>query len=233
MRSILPILIFAIVGCGLVKPPKPSNFVEPEKSQLERSIKAFKSLGASFEQWDGDPQVDNLPVFRMPANTDDKTLELIPIVPFSFGLDISNSKVTDVGVQTLTKQENLWLLNMSHTEVTDDSCAIIAECENVSSLYLIGTDISDEGVKSLVQLQNLRLLSLFSTDVTDVGLKDVSTLTNLKCLDLAGTQISDDALNEIAKLKELSQLYIGHTHVTPYGANRIRKTLTGCNVEHQ
>src|SRR5262245_9811397 len=64
--------------------------------------------------------------FVMPASTNDKNLKSIPIVPFSFGLDLRAALVTDAGLGDLARQRTLSALGLNWTSVTGTGLAELA-----------------------------------------------------------------------------------------------------------
>jgi hypothetical protein len=90
-------------------------------------------------------------------------------------------------------------LDLSHTRVTDVGLKHVAEMTQLTSLDLSGTAISDDGLAHLSSLASLRILRLWSTSVTDAGLEKLEHLSKLEHLDLIGTKVTDEGLAGVRK----------------------------------
>jgi hypothetical protein len=150
-------------------------------------------------------------------------LKTIPPVPFSFGLDLAFSQVTDVGLQELGKLANLTKLALSYTQVSDTGLKEIANITNLVELDLDHSKVTDSGLTELVRLTNLSSLCLNGTTVTDAGLKEISHLPHLSHLYIEDTEVTDAGLQDLAKLPNLSVLMLTHTRVTAAGMTEIAK----------
>src|SRR5260370_27329920 len=75
--------------------PKP---IEPTPEQLQEAIKTATALGGDFRQriYPQTQQVSH--VLILPRSTTDGDLTKIPDLPFSFGVDVFQSNVTDAGL---------------------------------------------------------------------------------------------------------------------------------------
>src|SRR5260221_13977495 len=76
---------------------QPSPLIRPTAEQVEAAVKAFDKMGGRLEKRAESQIVD----FVMPPMTTDGDLKLIPPVPFSFGLYLGKTKVTDAGLKEL------------------------------------------------------------------------------------------------------------------------------------
>jgi hypothetical protein len=75
------------------------------------------------------------------------TVDNLPGLDRAFGLDFSETPITDAGLQELAKHSGLHVLNLSNTKVTH------------------------AGLKQLAGLKSLRSLCLSRTQVTGLGMK--------------------------------------------------------------
>ena len=78
-----------------------------------------------------------------------------------------------MGVKCLEKSTKLRKLNLTQTKVTDLAMRSITHCRKLEELQLYITDVTDAGVAPLKDLHSLRLLDLRWTRVTDKGIKQV------------------------------------------------------------
>ena len=58
-----------------------------------------------------------------------------------------NTKITDRGIQAISKLEHLEYLNIVGTEITDKSIKTIMMLPNLKSLYTWNSQITEEGLK--------------------------------------------------------------------------------------
>jgi len=92
---------------------------------------------------------------------------------------------------------NLRGLDLTDSEVTDAGLEHLKGLSGLSSLYLSGTQITDAGLEHLAELSSLEMLFLVDTQITDAGLEHLRGLTNLRELPLYGTQVTDEGVNKL------------------------------------
>jgi hypothetical protein len=103
---------------------------------------------------------------------------------------------------------NLRGLDLTDSEVTDAGLEHLKELSGLSSLYLSGTQISDAGLEHLSELSSLEVLFLVDTQITDAGLEHLRGLTNLRELPLYGTQVTDEGAKNLQEA--LPDCFISH-----------------------
>jgi Leucine-rich repeat (LRR) protein len=81
-------------------------------------------------------------------------------------LDLSDTKITDEALATLSKFPRLTWLNLNSTAVTDAGIAHLKGLTHLTSLNLHSTNISDTALPSLAPLRKLRQVFLWKTRVT-------------------------------------------------------------------
>ena len=102
---------------------------------------------------------------------DDDLAKLGPVMPALVSLDLSASTVTDKGAALLKGASDLKSLRLSETGVTDAGLDAVATLPQLESLNLYGTQVTNEGVLKLAGLKNLKKLYLWQTKVDDAGLQ--------------------------------------------------------------
>ena len=104
---------------------------------------------------------------------------------------------------------NLQHLYLSDTKVSDAGLQHLANLTNLQHLYLGGPKVSDAGLQHLANLTNLQHLYLSGTKVSDAGLQHLANLTNLQHLYLSGTKVSDavqrDPLPWLQQLRQVAE----------------------------
>jgi internalin A len=115
------------------------------------------------------------------------------------------------------------------TRITDLGLASLTKLEKLRHLDLSGAAITSAGLKSLTALRNLRRLSLWNVKaIDDSAAPYLEALRNLTSLDLSNTAIGDDTLAHLATSSDLQRLYVSETRITPEGlaAFRARRPAT-------
>jgi hypothetical protein len=168
--------------------------------------------------------------FVMPASTNDSDLKSLPVVPFSFGLDLRATLVTDAGFGCLARHRTLSALGLNWTAVTGTGLAELANLQQLGCLDLSESSVTDKGLEGLARLRSLVALDLSQTKVTDAGLRHIGVLHGLIWLSLSGSfkhwgMFTDAGLMEIAALKNLSELHLGLSNVTESGVRRLQAAL--------
>lgn len=133
-------------------------------------------------------------------------------------LDLSETRITDLGFQHLKPLSNVSTLNLYYTEqIGDGALAAVRDWKQLKHLNLCGTKVTDAGLvhlaglpieslnvgfslftdngfDSLVNLPQLKRLAVGGNKVTDVGLNSLRLLPNLIELDLSGAQRTDSGM---------------------------------------
>ena len=187
-------------------------FLPPSGGQLEAAKLAYARHGAEHTL-STDPMTNELVhVFKMPRDTHDADLEGLLDLPFDFGLDLRDTRVTDAGLMKLRGLEKLSYVILPGA-LTDGKLQALRENGQLHALPLAGTP---DGMRP-TRDENLTFLNLFSTQVTSAGLKELRGLKNLSHLNLRGTQVSDEGLKDLEDLKNLRRLSFKTTKVTGDG----------------
>jgi hypothetical protein len=104
------------------------------------------------------------PVDKDLGLTDEDLDALIPISDQILSMDLTYAGITDKGILTLSKFENLRKLNLEgNTGVTAAGVANLKNLKNLSYLNLVRTKLNDEVVDVLISMENLREIYLFDT----------------------------------------------------------------------
>src|SRR5215218_1032071 len=150
---------------------------------------------------------------------DDADLERVATLSDLRALDLSHTRITDLGFRSLkplTKLQSLSLyyaeqfgdgaltiargwkelkrLNVRGTKITDAGVAQLAEHPSLESLDVGFSLFTDNGFEALTSIPGLRQLAVGGNKITDVGLNYVRLMPNLRRLDLNGVQRTDSGL---------------------------------------
>lgn len=136
----------------------------------------------------------------------DKDLSFLVQAPTLQKLDLSQTKITDAGLQEIARASSLRVLKISDTAITND------------------------GLAALKSLENLEALEIHRTQVDARGLQHVIALPRLRRLMISGPDFDDDSIQALASMERLSQLRLIDTHVTEAGIARLKQRLPDCDV---
>ena len=125
-------------------------------------------------------------------------------------------------------------LNLSDTQVTDAGLERLKGLIRLRDLNLRETRVTGTGLeRSRKGLAQLQLLSLGGTQVTDAGVEHCRGLTRLDRLHLVGTKVTEVGLEHLQGLTQLRSLDMSGTAVTDAGVEKLRKALPNCKITHR
>ena len=155
------------------------------RSQLEKCCALPREMGANTTKVDDDAILSMISQFP---------LMKIQVV------DLSDSKLTDAGVQALASLTGLQELRLR-------------SCSN----------ITDAGVQALAALSGLKCLDLSDSKLTEAGVQALAALTSLQRLDLSFCDITDEVVIFLAKkLKGLVELDLSYcSNITDAGVRAL------------
>lgn len=117
-------------------------------------------------------------------------------------LYLKDSLVSDKATEHIMDM-NLYGLNLSNTDITDSGLKNISQLKELRTLDLSDTKVTDSGIKSLSALKYLKDLNLQRLanrdSITDLSVGTLKQLTNLDQLNLIGTGITKAGLQELQK----------------------------------
>ena len=113
-----------------------------------------------------------------PRRCDDATLAaLAPVAELIVEAELARTAITDAGMSTLARFENLRALDLSRTQVTSSGLAALAPLQALEILNLTATAVDDAGVAHVKTLPALQRLWLFGTQAT-LGPSEEETATD-------------------------------------------------------
>jgi F-box and leucine-rich repeat protein 14 len=164
-------------------------------------------------------------------------------------LHVSPNTFTDVGLQYLSRLNNLHTLSLH--SIGRVSEVGLAHLKELSYLRLLDLELLPITLDSLRQLQGLNLTHLevpntiglnyvplfplleivYAFDIPDDELKLLSSLKYLKELGIMSHQVTDDAIEYLLPLITLDKLYLFETQISENGFVRLRSGLPNCEIE--
>jgi hypothetical protein len=137
--------------------------------------------------------------------------------------DLRASWVTDSDLIALGRRADLSRLDLSYTRITDVGFQQLKGLRNVTELDLRYAELIGDGALAAIRdWKKLRVLNLRGTKVTDTGLAFISHLPNLETLDIGYALITDNGLELLTGLPKLKSLAIGGNKMTDVGLNSLR-----------
>lgn len=233
-----------------------SNVVMAQDASDEsEAIEIIELLGAKVER---DDKLPDRPVVGVSFNGsrrfNDEYVHLLKAFQNLAKLDLSDTKITDVGLKRVPELKSLVELSLFETSVTPTGLAelresspgllIVAESAikdlngeigraekpaggPITSVSFAGSrKFNDKSVRLLKPLKSLMTLQLQNTRITDDGLKELKNLENLRALLLFGNQITDEGLKELKEFKKLTSLWLGDTKITDIGLTELLELKT-------
>lgn len=113
-------------------------------------------------------------------------------------------------INSLPSLPSLKYLVLSNTLLTDNGLNDLSKFPNLEVFGLSGTDITDQSVPRITSIKTLKTVTLAGTDITVKCLEHFEDCEQLEVLQINGTAIdwSMDAARTVAKIKPLRRLII-------------------------
>ncbi len=145
---------------------------------------------------------------------------------------MSETQVTDAGLQHLEGLSQLRVLNLVNSKIADEGLQHLERLSQLKELHLSGPEITNVGLQHLEGLCRLQELALLGTKVTDEGLQHLEGLHQLRRLALDRTKITDVGLRHLERLSQLQELRLASTKVTDAGIKKLQQALPNCKILH-
>ncbi|PYT30627.1 MAG: hypothetical protein DMG57_07710 [Acidobacteria bacterium] len=130
-------------------------------------------------------------------------------------VDLTSTWITDADLVRIGALGRLRRLNLSHTRITDVGMQYLRELTGVTSLNLYYAEyITEDGIAPLRRWSSLERLNLRGTKVNSKVFDHLAHMTNLRALDLAYSQIDDEGFEQLSSLARLEELAIGGNRLT-------------------
>jgi Leucine-rich repeat (LRR) protein len=102
--------------------------------------------------------------------------------------------ITDEGLAAMRNWTRIERINARGTKVTDNTLAILAGKASVVELDIGFAEVTDSGLQHLARLPNLKKVAFGGNKMTDVGMQVLRALPGLTHLDVSGRQRTDSGL---------------------------------------
>ncbi len=162
----------------------------------------------------GLPRLKTL-VLRRCYKVTDAGMDSLSKIPTLAEIDIRDTKVTCAGIAKLADLPELESLWISGKELGDDCCTTIAKMKHLLLLQADDTNFGDSGIQKLLPLsKDLKQLRLEHTRVGDTGLKTLGAFKQLVRLNLSGTKVTDAGIPYLGGLSAMRQFTLQGTKVS-------------------
>lgn len=143
-------------------------------------------------------------------------------------------KITDKGMEVITRCKSLEELHLSQTNLKDASLEWILQCKKLKKIWLDETKITSKSIPKISTLTNLEWLRLNQMSFNGVDIQPLSALKKLKFLELANISGGDEDLKFLKDLKNLEQLDLSNTKITEKAIEQLTglKNLENLNLAH-
>lgn len=114
-------------------------------------------------------------------------------------LNLSGGQLRDFQLRQIVKLEKLRFLDLSNTLITNEGLNLLKRCPDLARLRLRYNSVGDSGVASLKELVSLTSLDLEGTDITDATTEMLASCSRLERLNLRHTALTPDAVERLRK----------------------------------
>jgi hypothetical protein len=138
----------------------------------------------------------------------DKWLSQLSTLKNLQSLDVAGSKLTDSGMEIISRFTSLKELDIRSTRITSRGAQCLRSTPLLEKLILYDTQIDDAANEILGGLENLAELNVSGTKLTDKAVSHLGRLSRLECLDISSTKISEKGLQDLkSRLSESEIVY--------------------------
>ena len=138
-------------------------------------------------------------------------------------VDLAHSWITDADLGRIAALDRLDRLDLSGTRITDVGLELLAPLEGVRNLKLRFAEfVSEGGVAHLKGWESLETLDLRGTQVRSLVFGHLAGLQGLRRLDLSHTRITDEGFDELVEIQGLEELAIGSNRLDGSALDRLK-----------
>ncbi len=143
-------------------------------------------------------------------------------------IDLSMTRISDLGLLELKGLRNVQELNLRYAEqIGDEGMAAVKEWKKLRRVDLRGTKVTDTTLGYLGELPELEAIDAGFAQVTDNGIELLSRLERLRELTIGGNKLTDAGLEALRLLPSLEYLDISGPQRTDSGLWSVSLTEKG------
>lgn len=133
-------------------------------------------------------------------------------------LDFRDTRIGDDEARTIARRfPRIVHINLTRTKVTDAGIQSLGDLSNLSFLEFSGVNVGDLGMGSLSQLSKLKMLLINDTKVSDKGFGPAAGMDALETVQIRGTRIGDEGFGLLAGHPRLQLVHVEHTRISDDG----------------
>jgi internalin A len=187
----------------------------------------IEGIGGSFQR-DSAGRITEVDLAGTWVGDDDLTR--IGALPDLRKVDLSHTKISDLGLAHLRPLKNVVSLNCFYCSyLTDGAVAFLKDWVNLEYLNVRGSEVTSRVFEHLARMKNLRTLDVGFSRVNDDGFDALASLEHLEELHIGGDKMTGLALPSLRLLPSLKRLDVNGSQRTDSG--RWGLMLTDVNVE--
>jgi len=158
----------------------------------------------------------------------DSDMPLLAHMPALRKLDLSLTRISDLGLRALRPAPSITDLNLSFAEqIGDEGASAVRNWKHLRRLNLRGTKITDATLEMLAGVQSLESLDVGFAQLTDVGPEHLTALNNLRELAIGGNKLTASGLEFLREMPHLTYLDLSGAQRTDSGLWSITLTSQG------
>lgn len=147
---------------------------------------------------------------------------LVPFLCVAADVNLRSSWVSDSDLLKIASMRDVRVLDLSHTRVTDIGFQQLKPLKTVTKVNLYYAEqIGDGALAAMREWKQLREVNLRGTKVTDAGLAHLAGLP-IESLDVGFSLFTDGGFDHFVNLPQLKKLAVGGNKVTDAGLNSLR-----------
>lgn len=149
---------------------------------------------------------------------DDADLKPIAAMNALRSLDLSHTRITDIGFQQLKTVASVEDVNLYYAEqIGDGALVVMKNWKKLKRLNLRGTKVTDLGVAQLVGHPSLEAIDVGFSLFTDNGFEPMTSIPNLKEIAVGGNKLTDVGVNMLRLLPSLTLVDLSGAQRTDSG----------------
>lgn len=149
---------------------------------------------------------------------DDADLKPIAAMAALRSLDLSHTRITDIGFQQLKNVASVEDVNLYYAEqIGDGALVVMKNWKKLKRLNLRGTKVTDLGVAQLVAHPSLEAIDVGYSLFTDNGFEPMTAIPNLKEIAVGGNKLTDVGVNMLRLLPALTAVDLSGAQRTDSG----------------
>jgi uncharacterized membrane protein/mono/diheme cytochrome c family protein len=168
--EIKPALASLVGVAGQAVPKTKTVFSEKVEPANADAIAALRKLGVVVNPVSQDQNFIEVSAINA-GNFSDADLNLLtPLSEQIVWLKLGRTKITDAGMQDISKLKKLSRIHIEHTAISDKGLKLLSGLPYLEYINLIGTKVTDEGLRDIAPMKSLRSIYVWKTATSDSGI---------------------------------------------------------------